>query len=70
MSDKYDLAVRRLANINDNAAVLQEAGIISEQVAQQFIVIAQSERSDDPHPETGLPCWCGETHEERKIESR
>jgi len=65
---RYDLATSRLARICDNANVLVEHGIISNDVAQQFIVIAMSERLDDPHPETGLPCWCGETHRGRKVD--
>jgi hypothetical protein len=59
---KYDLATTRLAKVVDSANVLKDHGIISGDTAEHFIQIAVSESGDDPHPESGLPCWCGETH--------
>lgn len=65
MKAKYKRYRNQLNRIAENAAILQKQGIISEKAAQQFVSIAMSEAGEVPHPETGLPCWCGEAHPEK-----
>lgn len=62
------LAVDRLAAVNDNVVILHGAGAITEQVRDHILVLVQSKRDDRPHPESGLPCWCGDTHAVRRVD--
>lgn len=61
---KYKLYSARLKRLAENVSVLHNKGLLSEAAAGHLQQFAQS---DEEHPQTGIPCHCGETHSERPV---
>lgn len=55
-------AADTLAVVQDALVAFHQTGMLTERQRDHFLVYCQSTREDDPHPESGLPCHCGEKH--------